>query len=69
MKTSSRILTLVISLLIAMPELIFAQVLNINNGVQVVADGTVNVVVDGAGIKNDGIFKPDSSTVIFSGAQ
>lgn len=44
-----------------------AQVVNINNGVQVVANGNINLVVDNGALKNDGVFKPDSSTVIFDG--
>ncbi len=44
-----------------------AQVVNINNGVQVVANGNINLVVDNGALKNDGVFKADSSTVIFNG--
>ncbi len=50
-----------------LPAMATAQVVNINNGLQLVAKGTVALVVDNGGIKNDGIFIPDSSTVYFDG--
>lgn len=45
-----------------------AQVVQLNAGIKVVAEGTIQLVVDNSGIKNDGVFIPDSSTVIFDGA-
>ncbi len=57
---------MVIFLLLS-PLITLGQVMNINNGVQVVADGAINLVIDNGGIKNDGTFIHDSSTVIISG--
>ena len=51
----------------AIPFINVAQVVNLNNGVQVVADGNIKLVIDNGALKNDGVFKPDSSTVIFDG--
>lgn len=50
-----------------MPIFISAQVVNLNNGIQLVAKGTIQLVVNDGALKNDGIFKADSSTVIFDG--
>lgn len=52
----------------AVPYLLCAQVVNINNGLHVVAEGSISLVVENGGLKNDGIFYPDSSTVFFDGA-
>lgn len=59
---------IIFSISLILPFLAQSQVVNINNGIQLVADGTVNLVVDNGGLKNDGTFIHDSSTVIFSGA-
>jgi len=50
-----------------MPAFISAQVVNLDNGIRLVAQGPVNLVINEGGLKNDGIFKADSSTVIFDG--
>ncbi len=50
-----------------LPFINFAQVVNLNGGVQAVAEGNVSFVIDEGGIKNDGIFKPGNSTVFFTG--
>ena len=44
-----------------------AQVVNINSGVQLVAQGNISLVIDNGGLKNDGIFVPGNSTVYFTG--
>jgi hypothetical protein len=49
------------------PALCFAQVVNLNNGVQMVASKNIALVIDNGGMKNDGVFVPDSSTVYFDG--
>ncbi|MEP6750517.1 MAG: hypothetical protein ABJB86_22460, partial [Bacteroidota bacterium] len=46
---------------------LFAQVVNINPGLKVVASGQISLVVENGGIKNDGSFTPDSSTMVFDG--
>ena len=51
-----------------LPVITTAQVVNIDNGLQLVAKGTIALVIDNGGIKNNGIFVPDSSTVYFDGA-
>ena len=47
---------------------IAAQVVNINGGIKVVAQGAINLVIDQGGLKNDGVFIPGNSTVFFGGA-
>ncbi|CAN5748338.1 hypothetical protein BH11BAC4_BH11BAC4_01900 [soil metagenome] len=59
---------MILVILARVPGFVFAQVVNINGGVQLVAKGVISLVVDQGGIKNDGIFKPDSSTFFFDGA-
>lgn len=54
--------------LAGLPCSIRSQVVNINSGVQLVAQGNISLVVDSGGLKNDGIFIPANSTVFFSGA-
>lgn len=44
------------------------QGVTIGPGLNLVASGTINLVVDNGGMKNDGVFVPANSTVIFSGA-
>lgn len=55
-------------ILTGIPFLIFAQGINIGSGLQVVAKGNISLVIDQGGMKNDGIFKADSSTVFFDGS-
>ncbi len=66
MKKNKLQLPLLFSMLAGIPA--SAQVVNINNGIKLVAKGTISLVVDKGGLKNDGIFIPDSSTVFFDGA-
>ncbi|RYG54619.1 MAG: T9SS type A sorting domain-containing protein [Chitinophagaceae bacterium] len=44
-----------------------SQVLNLDGGVQLVAEKDINLVLTDAGIRNEGIFIPDSSTVFIDG--
>ncbi len=44
-----------------------SQVLNLEGGVQLVAEKDINLVLTDAGIRNEGIFIPDSSTVFIDG--
>lgn len=66
MKTKS-IIPFICMALTGMSSLVFSQGVNIGSGLQVVAKGNISLVIDQGGIKNDGIFKPDSSTVFFDG--
>ncbi len=50
-----------------LPVSMKAQVVNINSGVQMVAQGNISLVIDNGGLKNDGIFVPGNSTVYFTG--
>ena len=50
-----------------MPSLMTAQVVNISNGLQLVANGAVSLVINNGGLKNDGNFIPANSTVFFDG--
>lgn len=45
-----------------------AQVLNIGTGTHVVANGSINLVIDQGGMRNDGNFHKGESTVYFDGA-
>lgn len=45
-----------------------AQVVNIGAGLKLVAEGPVSLVIEGAGMKNEGEFMPGNSTVYFDGA-
>lgn len=54
-------------LAVLLPFFNVAQVVNLNNGIQLVASKNIAIVVDNGGLKNDGLFIPDSSTVYFSG--
>ena len=65
-KYNKTVFTLLIVMLI--PALLFAQVMNISGGLKVVAKGNVSIVMDKAGINNNGTFIPGNSTVYFSGA-
>ena len=67
MKAKYFISSLVLIIITITPSLLSAQGVNINGGLQVVANGPINLVVDNGNLKNDGIFKADSSTVIFDG--
>ena len=49
------------------PVIISAQVVNIEGGVNVVAQGNISLVIDQGGVKNEGIFIPGNSTVYFDG--
>jgi hypothetical protein len=62
----NKVLTLLFVML--MPAMLFAQVMNISGGLKVVANGNVSIVMDKAGIINNGTFIPGNSTVYFSGA-
>ena len=53
--------------LLVIPFMGVTQVVNINNGLRLVAQGNISLVVDQGGMKNDGIFTPGNSTVCFSG--
>ncbi|MEO8769498.1 MAG: hypothetical protein ABI402_05420 [Ferruginibacter sp.] len=50
-----------------LPFFTAAQGVNINGGIQLVAKGPIQLVVDNGALKNDGVFTADSSTVIFDG--
>ncbi len=50
------------------PAVATAQVVNIDNGLHLVAQGAIALVIDNGGMKNNGIFVPDSSTVYFDGS-
>lgn len=47
---------------------IAAQGVTIESGLNLVSSGQINLVIDNGGMKNDGVFVPANSTVIFSGA-
>lgn len=63
MKTKVKVLIIYLFI----PCVIYAQVVNINGGVQLVAEGNISLVIENGGIKNDGIFIPGNSTVFFDG--
>ena len=67
MKRTYFISFLVLMALVEIPCLSFTQVVNINGGLQVVAQGNISLVIDQGGLKNDGVFTPGNSTVYFSG--
>ncbi|MGB4883402.1 MAG: hypothetical protein WBP01_00070 [Ferruginibacter sp.] len=50
-----------------MPILLLAQTVNMDAGIQLVAKGTIALVVDNGQLMNNGIYIPDSSTVYFDG--
>src|SRR5436190_282866 len=62
------IAALVFMILTGIPCLLPAQVVNISTGLQVVAKGTISLVINQGGLKNDGTFIPGNSTVFFDGA-
>ncbi len=46
---------------------LFAQTVNMDAGIQLVAKSTIALVIDNGRLENNGIFIPDSSTVYFDG--
>src|SRR4051812_19334321 len=50
-----------------MPLPLLAQVVNISSGLNLVANGSIVLVIGDGGIKNDGVFIPANSTVYFDG--
>ncbi|MBL0254820.1 MAG: hypothetical protein IPQ27_07565 [Chitinophagaceae bacterium] len=50
-----------------MPILLLAQTVNMDAGIQLVAKGTIALVVNNGELMNNGIYIPDSSTVFFDG--
>lgn len=68
MKSKCFIHLLVCLIAALIPCSLFSQGVTIAAGTQAVASGDIQLVIDNGGLKNDGIFKPANSTVIFSGA-
>ncbi|MEP7164639.1 MAG: T9SS type A sorting domain-containing protein [Ferruginibacter sp.] len=68
MKTKYFIAALIFMFIMGIPSLILSQVVNLNGGIRLVAQGNISLVVDQGGMKNDGVFIPGNSTVYFSGA-
>jgi hypothetical protein len=68
MNTKHFIRALTFMILPGIPCLLVAQVVNISNGLQLVAQGTISLVLNQGGLKNDGVFIPGNSTVFFDGA-
>ena len=55
-------------LIVILPACVTAQGLNMSGGIKLITKGQLALVIYNGGLKNDGTFIPDSSTVYFDGA-